>query len=344
VDHAGSPNPSICHYFSNGDGDPSYGDCTNQTHEENLPEDFNGWYCRVYNWFGEGFPGHLNWFTSTYEGQASWTDSEADDDYDVALVSSGAPGVMTGRADLHTEFDADEMDIEHFVGPWWQAIYWAAEHGDKYAVKPVFAPNGSIPAIVTGMFGMDCEHDGCKSELHPVYAMAAHISNNQDNDAWAMFVRNNGDEGACSSRLVPQNFTSYTFHLPWRAGKTGVTVSLAGRPDQKFDHVVFACHGPQVLPLLESPTDIERDVLSGFETSANDVCLHSDSNLLPRRENARASWNYHINDHRDSGATVTYHAHAQAKSLRVGKAVRRDAPYHPDLGRPAARRGGIWIS
>ncbi|PYX30482.1 MAG: hypothetical protein DMG80_12150 [Acidobacteria bacterium] len=123
VDHEGSPNPSICHYFSNGDGDPSYADCTNQTHEENLPEDFNGWWCRAKNWVGEGFPGHLNWFASTYQGQASWTDSNADDDYNVALVSSGALGVMAGRVDLHTEFDADEMDIEDFVGPWWNAIY-----------------------------------------------------------------------------------------------------------------------------------------------------------------------------------------------------------------------------
>jgi hypothetical protein len=256
VNHDGSPNPSICHYFSNGDGDPSYGDCTNQTHEENLPEDFNGWWCRVHNWFGEGFPGHLNWFTVTYEGQASWTDSNIDDDYNVALVSSGAPGVMEGRSDLHTEFDADEMDIEHFVGPWWQAIYSAAELGTKAAVKPIFAPKGSIFAIMTGMFGIDCEHDGCKSELHPVYAMAAHINDDPDNDGWAMFVRNNGDEGYCSSRLVPADFTSYTFHLPWRAWKTGVQIRSETIWGANFD----GAHAPRVTWVPNGGVDVTFDL------------------------------------------------------------------------------------
>src|SRR5258708_6001322 len=53
--------------------------------------------------------------------------------------------------------------------------------------------------------------------------------------------------------------------------ESGVTLRFKQRPDAKFDHVVFACHGPQVLPLIESPTDRERDVLRGFQTSANDV-------------------------------------------------------------------------
>jgi len=267
VDNAGKPSPSICHFFSNGDGNPSYADCTNQTHEENLPEGFNGWLCRVHNWFGQGFPGHLNWFTATYEGQASWTDSNVDDDYNVALVSSGSPGVMDGRDDLHTEFDADEMDVEHFVGPWWKAVYSAAENGDKFAVKPVFAPGGSIPAIVTGMFGIDCEHDGCKSEIHPVYAMALHINDDQADDAWAMFARNNGDEGYCSSKLVPADFTTYTFHLPWRADKTGVKVrsgtTWAGYPDGVKAPKVTWAPGQGVDVTFELPSADQSPLVEG---------------------------------------------------------------------------------
>jgi len=270
VHHAGQPSPSICHYFSNGDGDPSYADCTNQTHAENLPEDFNGWFCRARNWFGEGFPGHLNWFTVTYEGQASWTDSNFDDDYNVALVSSGAPGVMEGRSDLHTEFDADEMDIEHFFGPWWQAIYSAAENGDKFAVKPIFAPNGSISAIMTGMFGIDCEHDGCKSELHPVYAMAAHIHDDGDDDAWAMFVRNNGDEGYCSSNLVPANFTSYTFHLPWRAGMRGVHIRSGSIWGATFD----GAQAPRVTWVPDGGVDVTFDLAPADQSPLIEGELH----------------------------------------------------------------------
>jgi hypothetical protein len=188
--HDGPPSASMCHWFSNGDGDPSYADCADQIREENLPEDVNGMICRVPSWTGEGFPGHLNWFTATYEGQASWTDSNFDDDWNVALVPTGTAAVMADRFDIHTEFDSDEMDIKDFFGTWWKAVYSAAENGDKFSVKPVFAPNGDIHAIMTGMFGIDCEHAGgphdCKSELHPVYAMAAHIHDDPTDDAWAM--------------------------------------------------------------------------------------------------------------------------------------------------------------
>jgi predicted NAD/FAD-binding protein len=54
----------------------------------------------------------------------------------------------------------------------------------------------------------------------------------------------------------------------------------------------------------------EREVLGTFRTTANDVVLHTDDHLLPKREAARASWNYllHIdarNGH--SPVTMTYH-------------------------------------
>ena len=74
--------------------------------------------------------------------------------------------------------------------------------------------------------------------------------------------------------------------------ETGVTLHLQDRPSMRFDQVVFTCHGNQILPLLEAPTDREKDVLGRFTTSRNEVCLHSDSRLLPGRPQARASWNY----------------------------------------------------
>jgi predicted NAD/FAD-binding protein len=91
----------------------------------------------------------------------------------------------------------------------------------------------------------------------------------------------------------------------------GVTLNFSGgRPEQRFDHVVFATNGDRVLPLLESPSDAERDVLQHFATSSNDVVLHTDEALLPRREAARASWNYllHLDDRNGhSPVTMTYH-------------------------------------
>jgi predicted NAD/FAD-binding protein len=74
----------------------------------------------------------------------------------------------------------------------------------------------------------------------------------------------------------------------------------------KFDSVILACHAPQALALLESPSERERQVLGSFKTSANHAKLHTDSGMLPRRAHARASWNYHLAEGNGS-ATVTYH-------------------------------------
>lgn len=91
-----------------------------------------------------------------------------------------------------------------------------------------------------------------------------------------------------------------------RRDEAGVTIAFAERPSMTFDHVVFACHGDQVLPLLGDPTDREREVFSHFTTTANDVWLHTDQSFLPAAPRARASWNYRIGD-ATAAPCVTYH-------------------------------------
>ena len=54
-------------------------------------------------------------------------------------------------------------------------------------------------------------------------------------------------------------------------------LELRGSPSDGFDQVVFACHGDQVLPLLQQPTGAERDVLGNFKTSRNVATLHTDA-------------------------------------------------------------------
>ncbi len=92
---------------------------------------------------------------------------------------------------------------------------------------------------------------------------------------------------------------------------SGVTLQFADeRPEMRFAHVVFAIHGDQVLPLLAEATTEEREVLGSFETSRNDVLLHTDERLLPRLPAARASWNYllHLDPRNGHGpVTMTYH-------------------------------------
>ena len=78
-----------------------------------------------------------------------------------------------------------------------------------------------------------------------------------------------------------------------------------------FNHIVFATHGDQVLPLLENPTSAEQQILGNFRSSTSHTCLHTDTRMLPRRSGAWASWNYHISidgmhDLSECGVAVTY--------------------------------------
>jgi predicted NAD/FAD-binding protein len=86
-----------------------------------------------------------------------------------------------------------------------------------------------------------------------------------------------------------------------------VVVTCRNRPPQRFDTVVFATHGDQVLGLLQNPNDAERDVLGAFQTTRNDTWLHSDASWLPVRPAARASWNYRLSADAASPPSVTYH-------------------------------------
>jgi predicted NAD/FAD-binding protein len=91
-----------------------------------------------------------------------------------------------------------------------------------------------------------------------------------------------------------------------RRDATGAMLAFADRPPIRVDEVVFACHGDEVLPMLGDPTPAEREVFGAFQTSANDVWLHTDASWLPRRPAARASWNYLVDD-LAGPATLTYH-------------------------------------
>lgn len=75
---------------------------------------------------------------------------------------------------------------------------------------------------------------------------------------------------------------------------------------QEFDEVVFACHSDQALALLADPTPQETEILGDIQYQNNDVVLHTDINLLPKRKAAWASWNYQLDGNFDRQASVTY--------------------------------------
>ncbi len=72
------------------------------------------------------------------------------------------------------------------------------------------------------------------------------------------------------------------------------------------DHVVFACHSDQALKMLERPTPAEREILGAFPYQENEVLLHTDARMLPRKPLARAAWNYHLLDRTQERVALTY--------------------------------------
>ncbi len=87
---------------------------------------------------------------------------------------------------------------------------------------------------------------------------------------------------------------------------TAVSVTPAGGYAERYDQVVFACHADQTLKMLNDATTVEREVLAAFPYQPNKAVLHTDTNLLPRRRRAWASWNYHIPRNEEQAASVTY--------------------------------------
>ena len=73
-------------------------------------------------------------------------------------------------------------------------------------------------------------------------------------------------------------------------GRVAVT-DCHGHTDT-FDHVVMASHSDQTLAMLANPSAVECEILSAIRYTKNDVWLHRDPELMPKRRNAWASWNY----------------------------------------------------
>ena len=137
----------------------------------------------------------------------------------------------------------------------------------------------------------------------------------------------------------------------------GVTLRLRERPPESFDHVVFACHGDQAVPMLDDPTAAEREVLAKFRTTSNEACLHTDSRLLPSRPAARASWNYNLELDGSGSVGVTYHMNRLQSlgaveeycvtlngggAINPAKVLRRTVYRHPLYTREAIAAQARW--
>jgi predicted NAD/FAD-binding protein len=87
--------------------------------------------------------------------------------------------------------------------------------------------------------------------------------------------------------------------------KEAVIVTSA-QGEESYDAVFFACHSDQALRLLEQPTASEQQVLGAIKYQENEVLLHTDASILPKRKTAWAAWNYHLLENDQGQVPVTY--------------------------------------
>jgi hypothetical protein len=147
-----------------------------------------------------------------FTGLGAWLNFADDWDYNLMLLptdDSGGP-ISNGYTTSNDLFDhsqymeiefASEETVDSFVTPWWKHFRSVVSSLDKKATEHELYPanDETLPhTVAVGLFGLDCEHD-CRSELHPIYALAVEISEDPTDNIWALFVRNWGTGGFCSS-------------------------------------------------------------------------------------------------------------------------------------------------
>jgi predicted NAD/FAD-binding protein len=91
--------------------------------------------------------------------------------------------------------------------------------------------------------------------------------------------------------------------------KQGVEITPIDGEAELYDEVIFACHSDQALSMLEQPSAAQMDILSAIPYAMNEVVLHTDTQILPQRRLAWASWNYKLTgsaNEQSKPASVTY--------------------------------------
>lgn len=188
--------------------------------------------------------GHKNWSDVTYSGRVKWASHDSpltgDDDYNIHLWTNrvgpeeaAEGGLRDGDAYhfINMEFDSDETidewtDVFSLLRrerglTWWDEFKSAVDDGDPAARGKI---DGHF-AIATGLMGLDEVHISQRTgnELHPVHALALQVEGGDEivdsthiRRRWAIFVRNSGNEGECSSLDHYLDVTRYTFRLPPR--------------------------------------------------------------------------------------------------------------------------------
>jgi predicted NAD/FAD-binding protein len=138
--------------------------------------------------------------------------------------------------------------------------------------------------------------------------------------------------------LLNSSITSITRH------ESHVIVALENGDQHEFDEIVLACHSDQALALLGDESQQEQAILGSIPYSKNDVVLHADESVLPKRKLAWASWNYRLDFNNPKPAAVTYNMNIlqglksdttfcvtlnQTEQINPDKIIRKFVYHHP---------------
>ena len=77
-----------------------------------------------------------------------------------------------------------------------------------------------------------------------------------------------------------------------RRDAMGVWIKSHGADQVRFDEVVFATHSDDSLAMLADPSGQEQAALSAVRYQPNDIILHRDESLMPKRRATWSSWVY----------------------------------------------------
>ncbi len=90
--------------------------------------------------------------------------------------------------------------------------------------------------------------------------------------------------------------TRHTDHVEVR-DETGAT--------ETYDQVIFACHSDQTMKMLTNPSPLEQEIIGDVKYQPNKMVLHSDTDFMPKRKKAWASWVYLSEQREDKSQSVS---------------------------------------
>jgi hypothetical protein len=245
------PNPDACN-----NGQPYSSACTQNKPFPDQPDLAHEAFCFLGK-ITSGSPpqlffGHADWTVAQYSGSIGWLNFATDSDHNLVLVPDpvrvppplpqlavNEHGVTTNNnyaSDslgkhpyIELEWDSDETDDAFSVpSTWWARFNDAAYNHDAQELRRLLHPSDQHTlacGTVVGLFGLDCDH-GCRSEVHPVYALAIQRTEDRTDNEWSVLVRNWGTGGYCSQYNDELATTSLSLVLPYSSSQPPTNVEV----------------------------------------------------------------------------------------------------------------------